>query len=165
VVLRNRVVHGGAKPSLDELGRGIQKKFLEHRSLLVKESSKIIQVIPNDVHWVGPKRGRLKLNCDATINSTSSALAVVARDWRGNLVFAFSKRVDTNIPIQVETEALLQAASIASRYRILAVCLESDCQVCIQGLNSYGTVIPWRIANLLEEIKGIISSLSSVSFS
>jgi hypothetical protein len=42
-----------------------------------------------------------------------AVIAVVARDWRGSLVFACSKKVNTNVPVQAEAEALRWSACLA----------------------------------------------------
>ena len=47
-----------------------------------------------------------KINCDAAVGSDKSFIAIVARDWRGELVFAYTKQVETNVPVQAEAEAI-----------------------------------------------------------
>ena len=49
-----------------------------------------------------PQHGTSKLNCDIATGDNSAYVAVVARDWRGVLVFANVKKVDTNILAQAE---------------------------------------------------------------
>jgi hypothetical protein len=44
---------------------------------------------------------------DVAVGSKNAVLAIVAWDWRGNLVFGFSNKVDTNILVQAEAEAIL----------------------------------------------------------
>ena len=46
------------------------------------------------------------INCDAAVGKFDLAIAMIARDWRGNLVFAYSIKVNTNIPVQVEAKTL-----------------------------------------------------------
>ena len=57
--------------------------------------------------WASPNRGLDKFNCDAAVGSDKSFIAIVARDWRRELVFAHTKRVETNVPVQAEAEALI----------------------------------------------------------
>ena len=59
------------------------------------------------VSWRSPEQEFIKINCDAAVGSYFSSIVVVTRDWRGNLVFAFSKKVNNIIPLQVDAEALL----------------------------------------------------------
>lgn len=56
-----------------------------------------------------------------------STIAIIARDWRENLVFACSIEVNTNVPVQDETEALRQAVSIAMKHKFVNVSFESYC--------------------------------------
>ena len=70
-----------------------------------------------------------KFDCDATVGDLSSCIAVVARDWRGMLVFAISKKANTNIPVQVEANAILLAAHIALNFCFCNYIKESDCKV------------------------------------
>ena len=45
---------------------------------------------------------------------SSSSIAVVAKNWKREVVLARSKRVNTTIPLQAEAEALLWAGPIAA---------------------------------------------------
>jgi hypothetical protein len=65
--------------------------------------------------WSKPNQACIKINCDAAIGNSHSVLAIVARDWRGNLVFAHSKKAHTNILVQAEAEAL-NVGFIYSKY-------------------------------------------------
>ena len=80
----------------------------------------------------------LKLNCDAAVGDLSSCIAVVARDWRGMLVFAISKKVNTNIPVQAEANAILLAAHIVLNFSCCNCIIESDCNVCIDAIRASG---------------------------
>uniref|UniRef100_A0A2N9HSP4 RNase H type-1 domain-containing protein n=1 Tax=Fagus sylvatica TaxID=28930 RepID=A0A2N9HSP4_FAGSY len=55
----------------------------------------------------------LNLIQDAAVGLSSSSIAVVARNWRGEVVLARSKRVNTKIPLQAEAKALLWAGHTA----------------------------------------------------
>ncbi len=96
------------------------KKFLKNVSVLVSEHRdwKLIQVdLPHTKiisPWLVPLPRTLKFNCDAAVGLSYSSIAVVARDWRGKVVLALSKKVNTTIPLQVEAEAILWATSIAA---------------------------------------------------
>ena len=83
----------------------------------------------------------LKLNCDAAVGDLASCI-VVARDWRGMLVFAISKKVNTNILVQVEANVILLAAHIALNFSFCNCIIESDCKVCIDAIRASGKLIP-----------------------
>ena len=106
----------------------------------------------------------LKLNCDAAVGDLSSCIAVVARDWRGMLVFAISKKVNTNIPVQVEAYAILLAAHIALNFTFCNCIIESDCKVCIDAISAGGKVIPWRLVNFVDTVKNVVSEHGHVIF-
>ena len=130
-----------------------------------KSINKPPKSLKNDTHWDRPARNGIKINCDAAVGVSKSIVGGVARDWRGVLVFAFAFKVNTNLPVQAEVEALRQATSIASSYNLQLVCFESDCKVCIDGLLVPNFPIPWRIANLLKEIAALVQTIPIASFS
>ena len=50
-------------------------------------------------------------------------------------------------------------------HNIPLVYLESDCKVCIEGILNPSVDVPWRIETLINEIKAIVESIPSASFS
>lgn len=56
-----------------------------------------------------PNQRILKLHCDVAMGDNSAYVAVVARYQRGELVFANSKKVDTNIHVQVDAKTICWA--------------------------------------------------------
>ena len=106
----------------------------------------------------------LKLNCDAAVGDLSSCIAVVARDWRGMLVFAISKKVNTNIPIQAEANAILLAAHIVLNFSFCNCIIESDCKVCIDAIRADGKESPWRLVNFVDSVKNVIRDFDNVYF-
>ena len=61
-----------------------------------------------------------QIYCDAAVSLEDSVVALIAREWRGNPVFAFSCKVNT-ILVQVEAEVLRWATSIAVKYNLVNV--------------------------------------------
>jgi ribonuclease HI len=99
--------------------------------------------------WIHPIPEYIKFNTDAAVGLSSSSIAVVARNWRGEVVLALSKRVNTTIPLQAEAEALLWADHIAAELGAEEVIFESDSKVCIDELNIVNVLNHWRIRNRL----------------
>ena len=149
--MRNKAVHGGFKPAGEELERAFQRNFHEHWMIMSKNHHVPPSSTVSVTHWNNPTRERTKINCDAAVGKFDSAIAMIARDWRGNLVFACSIKVNTNIPVQVEAEALRWAVSTAMNHKLINVSFERDCQVCIQSLTSSSNSIPWRVSDILQE--------------
>ena len=102
-VWRNKAINERSLPMEGQVNRSIQKLFLEHWRPKVP----VMTSVPtrNSARWCCPSQGMLKLNCDAAVGDLSSCIAIVARDWRGKLVFTISKKVNTNIPVQAEANA------------------------------------------------------------
>ena len=78
--------------------------FVEHKSarpLLVRP-----QVSALALGWSSPPRHGLKINVDAAVGPRFFVIAVVTRDWRGKVVYAGSRKVNTTIPFHAEAEAM-----------------------------------------------------------
>ena len=71
-------------------------------------SAEMVSVRPTELlqAWSPPRHFSIKINVDAAIGIKFSAVAAVARDWRGRLVFACSQKVNTTFPLQAEAEAV-----------------------------------------------------------
>ena len=70
---------------------GLSRIFLEHWSVL-KSYHQSDRSRANS-QWCMPASGQFKLNCDAAVHYKHSVIVVVARDWRGNLALAHTKKV------------------------------------------------------------------------
>ena len=160
--MRNKVVFDGKHIILEDLLRTLHKLFLEHNEVMKKKLSS-----PNhriSCSWNPPDVGQVKLNCDAAVGSIHSVIAVVARNWRGNLVFALSKKVNTNVPVQAEAEVLRWAVNLALDCCFSQVIFESDSQTCINAISGDVYKALWIIHGLVLDIKDAASSFSSCVF-
>ncbi|KAL0006931.1 hypothetical protein SO802_008433 [Lithocarpus litseifolius] len=93
-------------------------------------------------HCHRPEQGAVKINCDAAVGLNHSFIAIVARDWRGDLIFSLSKRVETNLPLQAEAEAINLATCVAVNRGFENVVVESDAKVCIEALKAPTDAMP-----------------------
>ena len=111
---RNKAINERSLPVEGQVDRSIQKLFFENWWPKVP----VLTSVPtrNSARWCCPSQGMLKLNCDVAVGDLSSCIAIVVRDWRGKLVFAISKKVNTNILVQVEAKAILLAVHIALNF-------------------------------------------------
>ena len=89
---------------------------------------------------------------------------MVARDWRGSLVFSLSKKVYTNVPVQAESEALRWSVYLAMDKKFSNVVFESDSQICIRAISQVYTSPPWRIQGLISDIKARTQNFPSTTF-
>uniref|UniRef100_A0A2N9H3R0 Uncharacterized protein n=1 Tax=Fagus sylvatica TaxID=28930 RepID=A0A2N9H3R0_FAGSY len=48
--------------------------------------------------WCFPNHGVIKFNCNAAVGGGFSCIAMVARNWRGEVVLALSRRVQHHDP-------------------------------------------------------------------
>ena len=104
------------------------------------------------LNWVKPNVGSLKFNCDATIESSLSSLAVVLRDWKGTVVLAISRKANTSIPFQAEAEAILWAVQLAINQRLENIYFESDSKTFVDALFGNLCVVPLRVQGCLAEL-------------
>nr|POF20206.1 hypothetical protein CFP56_35992 [Quercus suber] len=88
-----------------------------------------------------PPSGWIKLNVDAAVAESSSALAVVARDDKGIASKAWSKIHHPCPPIVAEVNAILWAAQLAIQERWSHIIIEGDAKRCFDSL-SVEDVIP-----------------------
>ena len=92
-----------------------------------------------------------------------SSITFVARDWRGELVFACSKRVNTIFPLQVEAEAIKWALTLAANFEFEAIIIESNSQVCSNLLSNLEVAPSSRIKSICDDSRILLASSSKVS--
>ena len=108
---RNQVVFENKFVVNEQVCKKLIRIFHEH--WVVAKLSSNNHLVRRDLSWTKPPQSAFKLNCDATIEDSSSAIVVIARDWRGLLMFAVTKKVDTDTPIEVEAKAILWVVNLA----------------------------------------------------
>ena len=82
--------------------------------------------------WSKPDQGCIKLNW---------------RDWRGYLVFAYSKKAYTNIHVQAEVEAIRWVIWVAVHFNLQKLVIKSNRKICIDAISkmtqkSHGESLP-----------------------
>ena len=160
--LRNRAVHEGVIPNLDEMRRRL---FMIHyeiwnpqeHSIQDNRSHKVIK-------WSKPNLNCYKINCDAAVFENYAVILAVARDWRGFWVFAQAIRVNTNSLIQAEAEALRWAVRLAISHNLHNVIVEGDNKTCIQVLKGTTLSSPWKADVLLRDTKELAMQIENLSF-
>ncbi|XP_065628492.1 uncharacterized protein LOC136067104 [Quercus suber] len=127
--------------------------FSEHN---IPKGSTSYQQVPSSVQtWIPPPGVSFKINVDAAVGSRFSSIAAVARDWRGELVFAGSMKVNTTLPLLAEAKAIKWALSFAPAMGNECIIVESDCQYCVHLLNDMAETPPppWRFWSLSSELR------------
>ena len=110
-----------------------------------------------------PPISSIKINVDAAIGPHCSSIASVARDWRWELVFACSKRMNTILPLQAEAEAIKWALTLATNLEFEAIIIELDSQVCSNLLSDLEAAPLWRIKSICEDSRILLASSSKIS--
>ncbi|XP_030930607.1 uncharacterized protein LOC115956335 [Quercus lobata] len=105
--LRNQVSFQEGQVDIPNSIKRINFKFLEFSTLLESEKPSATPVV---FRWEPPPPGWIKLNVDAAVAESSSALVVVARDDKGIVSKAWSKTHHPCPPIVAEANAILWAA-------------------------------------------------------
>jgi hypothetical protein len=147
---------------MDTITRDLNARLYEHWSVKKVSTSSLA---PTTVRWIASAQNYIKINCDAAIGSFCSSLAVVARDWRGTLALALSKKANITIPFQAETEAILWAVQIARDRDWNSVIVESDSKLCIDALCGVSMDYPWRINGCISCILLCLENRPGWSFS
>ena len=115
--------------------------------------------------WSKPGRDTVKINVDAACNIEISSIATVARDWRGEVVFACSKRVNTTLHFQAEAKAIIQALNLVANLDVDSIFIESDSKSCINALRFPNRDVPWRIRTICSDGLALKLNFSICRFS
>ena len=113
------------------------------------ELEKASSAAPVVCRWEPPPPGWIKLNVDAAVAESFSALAVVARDDKGIVSKAWSKTHHSSLPIVAEANAILWAAQLAIQERWSHIIIEGDAKRCFNPLSSEDVIPDWSIDNLV----------------
>jgi hypothetical protein len=95
---RNNKVHGKGFLKVEKLMLDFGRIWRD-RSAILKTPSINNGADHRIVKWEHPHDGVFKINCDAAVGHHFSFVVAVARDWRENMVFAFTRKVNTIIPL------------------------------------------------------------------
>uniref|UniRef100_A0A2N9G7C7 Reverse transcriptase domain-containing protein n=1 Tax=Fagus sylvatica TaxID=28930 RepID=A0A2N9G7C7_FAGSY len=155
---RNSKVYDEGTVEVGEIMNNFRRLWSDHCSIL-RASGTSSSLSNGNEGWVRPNFGIIKINCDAAVGPRFSSIAVVARDWRGKLVFAFSKKVETILPLQAEAEAIIWAGQLAIAHDLSKVIVESDCKICVEAVNRIGSC-PWLIKSGMLIFVDLMSGLS-----
>ena len=140
-------------------------------SRFVVEFKKVLDILMGSTSnriqsaWSKPDKDTIKINVNIACNIEISSIAAVARDWRGKVVFACSKRVNTTFPLQVEAEAIIWALNLAANLDVDSISIESDSKSCIDALRCPNQDVPWRIKTICSDVLALKLNFTNCRFS
>ncbi|KAK9983012.1 hypothetical protein SO802_032537 [Lithocarpus litseifolius] len=114
--------------------------------------------------WTPPPLGWVKLNVDAALSNSKSALAVVARNHLGEILFIWGSGYHLCAPSQAEAAATLWAVHLAIQEHWKSVIIEGDAQVCFNALSSPDFVPVWSISTIVSNIISLLPCFVSYKF-
>jgi ribonuclease HI len=142
---------------MEDLRKGAKKIFKEHWG--VRATQVISCSAKRSSNWSRPPTGIIKINVDAAIHSSFFVIAAVARDWRGEVVFAISKKANTTVPVQAEAEAFLWALQLAMDHQYGEVIIEGDSKCCVDAFSNKNDNVSWRILNVAHKVWQLSESI------
>ena len=81
------------------------------------------------------------------------------------LVFAHSKKINTNVLLQAKIEAIILALNITTKLNASHFVIESDSMICIDSIRDPGDQVLWRLLSFVSAVNSIFIKLVSISFS
>ncbi|KAL4309243.1 hypothetical protein GQ457_01G013830 [Hibiscus cannabinus] len=161
---RNRLVHEGSACSILKSATFIRALFLELES--VQKLPVPVQTT-NAVKWVPPHGDIIKMNFDASFNSSlhSSVSGIVSRDSQG-LLMAACTYPHTGIAdsFAAEAKACERAVIFAVELGFRSVHVEGDSLTIIKKLNS-PTLDKSEISPIIRDILSLKNSFDNITFS
>jgi hypothetical protein len=140
---RNKAVHEGVIPDINNLANSIRRTSLDHATAW-KSSSSLVKV-----PWTPPPAGSYKINFDTAIRQQFSSQAAVCRDSNGLIIKAISQINPTCDSNYGEALAAQLAASLAVSLKLENFSLEGDSAVVIAALQSPALSQDWHIDPLI----------------
>ena len=101
---------------------------------------------------------------DAGFTNDNASIVVVARDSFGTILQCWSKSCSTTNPCIAEALAIAWALQLARLEKFLDIQVEGDAQVCINAINGHTADIPWKILQVISNVKVLAALFKSCSF-
>lgn len=115
--LGNQVLYQEAQVDIPKSTQSVQHKFLKCSKLLAGKQPNFTSACPTA--WSlplppQPPLGWIKVNVNATISNSHTALGVIARNHKGDVIRTQGRCIPICSSLQAEVAALLQAVELAS---------------------------------------------------
>ncbi|XP_075658751.1 uncharacterized protein LOC142628563 [Castanea sativa] len=114
--------------------------------------------------WIPPPTDHIKSNVVAALDSSKSALAVVAWNYKGDVLFIWGKVHHLCPPLQAEASALLWAVQLVTQQHWRSVIFERDAKTHFDALNHPERASNWILDTLNSNIRNLSSFFRLVPF-
>ena len=144
-----------------ELSRQILRSYEEHKQAWKDNLHNPIR----KAIWKPPPYGWVKLNFDLAVREEKTSLAIVGRDDKGDLMFAWAKQIEPGSPLMGEAKAALCAIKRAIENGFSKIIVEGDAWNVIDPLSNTGMTSHWSIAEVITNILDFVKCFDDISFS
>ena len=103
------------------------------------------------VIWKPPPYGWVKLNFDVAVREEKTSLAIVGRDDKGELLFAWAEQIEPVSPLVGEAKATLCAIKRAIENGFSKIIVEGDAWNVIDPLSNAGKTPHWSIVEVVTD--------------
>ncbi|XP_004308642.1 PREDICTED: putative ribonuclease H protein At1g65750-like [Fragaria vesca subsp. vesca] len=118
---------------------------------------------PEVITWLSPPNKTVKINFDGSVSSNSAASGAIIRDSKGNPILASTRNLgSTSVPV-AEATALRDSLLSVKEKGFIDVVVEGDSKLVIDVMTQKINP-PWRIHQIVDDIRKIAESFSSISF-
>ncbi|XP_065634872.1 uncharacterized protein LOC136069815 [Quercus suber] len=148
---RNKTRFEGKCSNSLELSRQIMRSYEEHKQAWKDK----LHCPMRKIIWKPPPNGWVKLNFDVAIREKTS-LAIVGRDDKGDLIFAWIEQVGQDSPLVGEAKVALCAIRKAIDKGFSKVFVEGNAWNVIDPLRNAGMKPLWSIAKLVADILDLV---------
>nr|XP_023927580.1 uncharacterized protein LOC112038979 [Quercus suber] len=160
-VTRNKIRFEGKSSNPLELSRQILRSYEEHKQAWKDKLHSPIR----KVEWKPPPYGWVKLNFDVAVREEKISLAIVGRDDKGVLVFAWTEQIEPSSPLVGKAKAALCAIKRAIENGFSKIIVEGDAWNVIDPLSSAGKTPHWSIMEVITDILDLVKCFEAIVFS
>ncbi|XP_004305406.1 PREDICTED: putative ribonuclease H protein At1g65750-like [Fragaria vesca subsp. vesca] len=123
----------------------------------------ISQTTPSTIRWLPPHNNFIKINFDGSVQGRSAVGGFVFRNSDGNVILAAAKGLGSTTIPTAEATALRDNLVKARDRGYMNVQVEGDSKLVIDAINGKLSP-PWRLQKIVQDIRTIATSFSSVCF-
>ena len=155
-VTRNKIRFEGKSSNPLELSRQILRSYEEHKQAWKDNLHSLIR----KAIWKCPPYGWVKLNFDVVVREEKTSLAIVGKDDKGDLLFAWAEQIEPGSPL-----VALCAVKRAIENGFSKIIVEGDAWNVIDPLSNTGNGPHWSIVEVVTDILDFVKCFDAILFS